>query len=80
MDQTNFLHFSFGHFSGSYTPQLGVLWYSYNSLLSHKLQCVDIANQLLTRHSPLALLGQVDEWQRKGERDDICVPLSCTNY
>ena len=23
--------------------------------------CVDIANQLLTRHSPLAPLGQVDE-------------------
>ena len=24
--------------------------------------CVDIANQLLIRHSPLAPLGQVDEW------------------
>ena len=24
--------------------------------------CVDIANQLLTRHSPLAPLGQVDKW------------------
>ena len=23
--------------------------------------CVDVANQLLTRHSPLAPLGQVDE-------------------
>ena len=29
--------------------------------ISYFFTCVDIANQLLTRHSPLALLGQVDE-------------------
>ena len=29
--------------------------------ISYLFTCVDIANQLLTRHSPLAPLGQVDE-------------------
>ena len=29
---------------------------------------VDIANQLLTRHLPLASLGQVDEWKAKPSR------------
>ena len=29
--------------------------------ISYFFTCVDIANQLLTRHSPLAPLGQVDE-------------------
>ena len=29
--------------------------------ISFFFTCVDIANQLLTRHSPLAPLGQVDE-------------------
>ena len=29
--------------------------------ISYFFTCVDIANQLLTRHSPLASLGQVDE-------------------
>ena len=29
--------------------------------ISYSFTCVDIANQLLTRHSPLAPLGQVDE-------------------
>ena len=28
-----------------------------------KMSCVDVANQLLIRHSPLAPLGQVDERQ-----------------
>ena len=31
--------------------------------MSYFLTCVDIANQLLIRHSPLAPLGQVDERQ-----------------
>ena len=35
--------------------------------------CVDIANQLLTRHSPLAPLGQVDEWTAKPSRFSIWV-------
>ena len=29
--------------------------------ISYFVTCVDIANQLLTRHSPLTPLGQVDE-------------------
>ena len=36
-------------------------------------KCVDIANQLLTRHSPLALLVQVDEWTAKPSRFSIQV-------
>ena len=35
--------------------------------------CVDIANQLLTHHSPLAPLGQVDEWTAKPSRFSIQV-------
>ena len=35
--------------------------------------CVDIANQLQTRHSPLAPLGQVDEWTAKPSRFPIQV-------
>ena len=35
--------------------------------------CVDIANQLLTRHSPLAPLGQVDECTAKPSRFSIQV-------
>ena len=35
--------------------------------------CVDITNQLLTRHSPLAPLGQVDEWTAKFSRFSIQV-------
>ena len=38
--------------------------------------CVDIANQLLTRHSPLAPLGQVDEWTAKPSRFSIQGRLS----
>ena len=34
---------------------------------------VDIANQLLTRHSPLAPLGQVNEWTAKSSRFSIQV-------
>ena len=34
---------------------------------------VDIANQLLTRHSPLASLGQVDKWTTKSSRFSIQV-------
>ena len=33
--------------------------------ISYFFTCVDIANQLLTRHSPLAPLGQVDENTKK---------------
>ena len=33
--------------------------------ISYFFTCVDIANQLLTRHSPLAPLGQGDEWMAK---------------
>ena len=35
--------------------------------------CVDIVNQLQTRHSPLAPLGQVDEWTAKPSRFPIQV-------
>ena len=35
--------------------------------------CVDIANQLLTRHSPLAPPGQVDAWTAKFSRFSIQV-------
>ena len=30
--------------------------------------CIDIANQLLTRHSPLTPLSQVDEWSARPSR------------
>ena len=36
--------------------------------VSHFFTCVVIANYLLTRHSPLALLGQVDELTAKPSR------------
>ena len=39
--------------------------------ISYFFTCVDIANQLLTRHSPLAPLGQVDEWTAKFSRLSI---------
>ena len=35
--------------------------------------CVVIANQLLTRHLPLAPLGQVNEWTAKSSRFSIQV-------
>ena len=38
--------------------------------------CVDIASQLLTRHSPLAPLVQVDEWTAKPSRFSIQGSLS----
>ena len=38
--------------------------------------CVDIANQLLIRHSPLAPLGQVDEWAAKPSRFSMQGSLS----
>ena len=41
--------------------------------ISYFFTCVDIANQLLTRHSPLAPLGQVDEWTAKPLRFSIQV-------
>ena len=41
--------------------------------ISYFFTCVDIANQLLTRHSPLAPLGQVDEWTAKPSRFSIQV-------
>ena len=40
---------------------------------SYFFTCVDIANQLLTRHSPLAPLGQVNEWTAKSSRFSIQV-------
>ena len=36
--------------------------------ISYFFRCVDIANQLLTRHSPLAPIYQVDEWTAKLSR------------
>ena len=41
--------------------------------ISYFFTCVDIANQLLTRHSPLAPLGQVDKWMAKRSRFSIQV-------
>ena len=41
--------------------------------ISYFFTCVDTANQLLTRHSPLVLLGQVDEWTAKPSRFSIQV-------
>ena len=41
--------------------------------ISYFFMCVDVANQLLTRHSPLAPLGQVDEWTAKPSRFSIQV-------
>ena len=43
---------------------------------SYFFTCVDIANQLLTRHSPLAPLGQFDEWSTKPSRFSILGGLS----
>ena len=40
---------------------------------SYFFTCVVIANQLLTRHSPLAPLGQVNEWTAKSSRFSIQV-------
>ena len=41
--------------------------------ISYFFTCVDIANHLLTRYSPLAPLGQVDEWMIKSSRFSIQV-------
>ena len=41
--------------------------------ISYFLTCVDITNQLLTRHSPLASLGQADEWTAKPSRFSVQV-------
>ena len=43
--------------------QLGI--YLFNIYIYIFLRVFDIANQLLTRHSPIAPLGQVDEWTAK---------------
>ena len=58
----------------------GILWgyhrYPSNKTrekISYFFTCVDIADQLLTRHSPLAPLGQVDEWTAKSSRFSIQV-------
>ena len=49
--------------------------------ISYFFTCVDIANQLLTRHLPLALLGQVDKWTVKPSRFPIQVVCrSFSNY
>ena len=45
--------------------------------ISYFFTCVDIANQLLTRHSPLAPLGQVDESLHDSEYKLF---LFCSNY
>ena len=39
--------------------------------ISYFSTCVDMPNYLLTRHSPLALLVQVDEWTAKSSRFSI---------
>ena len=44
--------------------------------ISYFFTCVDIANQLLTRHPPLAPLGQVDDWTAKPSRFSIQDSLS----
>ena len=41
--------------------------------ISYFLTCVDIVNQLLTRHSPLTPLSKVDEWTAKPSRFSIQV-------
>ena len=41
--------------------------------ISYFFTCLDIANQLLTRHLPLAPLGQVDKWTVKPSRFSIQV-------
>ena len=40
--------------------------------------CVDIANQLLTRHSPLAPLGQIDKWTAKPLR--FSIQIVCKSF
>ena len=44
--------------------------------ISYFFHVFDIANQLLTRHSPFAPLGQVDEWTVKPSRFSIQGRLS----
>ena len=50
--------------------------------ISYFFTSVDIANQLLTRHSPLAPLGQVDEWTAKPSRflNTSCLSKLFSNY
>ena len=48
-----------------------------NEKIRYIFLCVfDIASQLLTRHSPFAPLGQVDEWTAKPSRFSIQGNLS----
>ena len=44
--------------------------------ITYFFTCVDINSQLLTRHSPLAPLSQVDEWMAKSSRFSIHGHLS----
>ena len=46
--------------------------------MSYFFTCVDKSNQLLTHHSPLALLGQVDEWKAKPSR--FSIQVVCRNF
>ena len=46
--------------------------------ISYFLTCADIANRLLTRHSPLAPLGQVDEWTAKPSW--FSIPVICRSF
>ena len=46
--------------------------------ISYFFTCVDIANQLLIRHSPLASLGQVDEQMAKPSR--FSIQVVCRNF
>ena len=46
--------------------------------ISYFFTCVAIANQLLTRCSPLAPLGQVDEWNAKPSR--FSLQIVCQNF
>ena len=46
--------------------------------ISYFSTCVDIANQLLLRHSPLAPLGQVDKWTAKPSR--LSIQVFCRSF
>ena len=46
--------------------------------ISYFFTCVDIANQLLSRHSPLPPLGQVGEWTAKPSR--FYIQVVCRSF
>ena len=47
-------------------------------VMTHVFTRVDIANQLLTRNSPLAPLGQFDEWTAKPSR--FSIQIVCRSF